>query len=77
LQITSEMFLEWQHSPVTKGLFKALYNEREFLKEGLVSGSFDSTEELKVKGRCETVALILNLTYEELIDSMRESYNGK
>ncbi len=72
--ITPESFTEWRQSEVTKALFKSLFNEREWMKENLVQGNFDAENELKVKGRCQAVGLILALTYEELLDSLKEKY---
>ena len=57
-------------NPVTKALKKALYNDREYLKEMLVRGNVDNEEE--VKGRCNAVLNILNITYEDLVEGTRE-----
>lgn len=65
--VTTESFEEWQHHPVTKKLMKALSQDRENMKEGLVNGAFDNEEE--VKGRCRAIALILNLEYTDLFES--------
>ena len=58
-------------NPVTKALKKALYNDREYLKEMLVRGNVDNEEE--VKGRCNAVLNILNITYEDLVEGTREN----
>ena len=55
---------------MTKALKKALYNDREYLKEMLVRGNVDNEEE--VKGRCNAVLNILNITYEDLVEGTRE-----
>mgnify|MGYP003334049496 CR=1 FL=1 len=68
--ITNQEFLEWVENPVTKALKKALYNDREYLKEMLVRGNVDNEEE--VKGRCNAVLNILNITYEDLVEGTRE-----
>ena len=62
--------MEWAESPVTKALKKALHNDREYLKEMLVRGNVDNEEE--VKGRCNAVLNILNITYEDLTEGARE-----
>ena len=72
--ITQESFNEWRHSEVTKAVFKALFNEREAMKENLVQGNYDAENEVKVKGRCQAVGSILLLTYEDLLDSLKEKY---
>ena len=56
--------------PVTKALKKSLYNDREYLKEMIVRGNVDNEEE--VKGRCNAVLNILNITYEDLAEGARE-----
>ena len=56
---------------MTKALKKALYNDREYLKEMLVRGNVDNEEE--VKGRCNAVLNILNITYEDLVEGTREN----
>jgi small nuclear ribonucleoprotein (snRNP)-like protein len=56
--------------PVTKALKKSLHNDREYLKEMIVRGNVDNEEE--VKGRCNAVLNILNITYEDLTEGARE-----
>jgi hypothetical protein len=68
--ITPEEFLEWVDNPVTKGLKKALHKDREYLKEMLVRGNVDNVEE--VKGRCNAVLNIINLTYEDLVEGIKD-----
>jgi hypothetical protein len=55
---------------VTKALKKSLHNDREYLKEMIVRGNVDNEEE--VKGRCNAVLNILNITYEDLTEGARE-----
>lgn len=64
--ITEDEFNEWIHSPVTKKVFKRLVSEREDMKEGLVNMIYEH-EDL-VKGRCQAIALILDITYEGLMN---------
>jgi hypothetical protein len=74
--VTEEMFLEWVHSSVTQKLFKALINEREEMKEGLVNDNYERPD--LVKGRCQAIALILDIKYEELYnDPKRKSEESK
>jgi small nuclear ribonucleoprotein (snRNP)-like protein len=56
--------------PVTKALKKSLHNDREYLKEMIVRGNVENEEE--VKGRCNAVLNILNITYEDLTEGARE-----
>ena len=62
--------MEWVEHPVTKALKKSLHNDREYLKEMIVRGNVDNEEE--VKGRCNAVLNILNITYEDLTEGARE-----
>ena len=55
---------------MTKALKKALYNDREYMKEQLVRGN--ATDEAEIKGRCNAVLNILNITYEDLVEGARE-----
>jgi small nuclear ribonucleoprotein (snRNP)-like protein len=57
-------------NPVTKALKKSLHNDREYLKEMIVRGNVNNEEE--VKGRCNAVLNILNLTFEDLVEGARE-----
>ena len=64
--VSRDSFEEWKHHPVTKRLMKMLNSDRETMKEGLISSSYDSEEE--VKGRCRAIAIILDLQYEDLFE---------
>lgn len=68
--MTEQEFQEWKGNQVTLALFKALYNERERLKEGLVQGAYE--DENNIKGRCAAVASILTISYEELMEDASE-----
>ena len=57
-------------NPVTKALRKSLHSDREYLKEMLVRGNVENEEE--VKGRCNAVLNILNITFEDLVEGSRE-----
>ena len=62
--------MEWRESQVTQALMKSLHNDREYLKEMIVRGNVENQDE--VKGRCNAVLNILNLTYEDLVEGARE-----
>jgi len=62
--------LEWVENPVTKSLMKSLRNDREYLKEMLVRGNVENAEE--VKGRCSAVLSILGITYEDLVEGVKD-----
>jgi len=47
---------------------KALFNDREYLKEMLVGGTDDDSN---VRGRIAAVGMILALDYEGLMESLR------
>ena len=74
--ITEESWNEWKHHPITKAVFKALYNEREKLKEMLADGGIPTEDVEKVAGRCQAVKGILLMTYDDLTDSLKESYGS-
>ena len=57
-------------NPVTKAFFKALNNDREYMKEQLCRGAIDN--ELEVKGRCNAILQISNLNYEDLVEGARD-----
>lgn len=50
---------------------KSLHNDREYLKEMLVRGNVDNEDE--VKGRCSAVLSILNISYEDLVEGIKEN----
>jgi len=68
--VSPSNFEEWKQHPVTKRLMKMLSNDRESMKEGLVNNSYDEDEE--VKGRCRAIAIILNIEYEDLYESINK-----
>jgi hypothetical protein len=68
--VTKEEFLEWKEHPATKALLKALRSDREYMKEMVVRGNTANVEE--VKGRCNAIISILDLTYEDLVEGARE-----
>ena len=68
--VTLQDFQEWERHAVTKAFRKALTNNREYLKEMLVNGSYEPQQEAEVKGICKSVANILDMTYEELMEGL-------
>ena len=64
--VTEDMFISWTQDPVTKKFFKRLVAEREEMKEGLINAIYEH-EDL-VKGRCQAIALMLDVTYEGLFN---------
>jgi hypothetical protein len=68
--LTQEEFLDWLENPATKALKKALTKDREYLKEMWCRGSLTNEEE--IKGRCNAILGILNLTYEDLVEGAKD-----
>ena len=68
--LTQEDFNEWLQHPCTKAFKKALYKNRESLKEGMIQGAYE--EPLKVQGMAEAIHKILVLDYQDLIESLKE-----
>jgi hypothetical protein len=68
--VTEPEFLDWRQHPITGAFFKALFNDREYLKEMLVGGTDDDSN---VRGRIAAVSMILSLDYEGLMESLREN----
>ena len=46
---------------------KRLKSEREVMKEGLVNNQFENEDE--IRGRCRVLAILLELSYEELMNN--------
>jgi|GEM_PF-2538546 len=67
--VTEQEFLEWKHSRVTVAFMKALDNDREWLKEILLAGTEDDNN---VRGRAAALTSILSMTYEELMEAVKE-----
>ena len=62
--VTAESFEEWKSHPITKRLMKMLLADRETMKEGLITNSFDDEQE--VKGRCRAIGVLLTLEYSDI-----------
>jgi hypothetical protein len=68
--VTEEEYVQWSDSRVTRAFMFALKQDREWLKEMLLAGTEDDAG---LRGRAAAVTQILNLTYEELMESIKES----
>jgi len=66
--VTAGLFEEWRHHPVTKRFMKMLMADRETMKEGLINNAYTESDE--VKGRCRALAIILNLEYEDIAETI-------
>jgi len=67
--LTQQEYLDWVEHPATKALKKALNKDREYLKEMWCRGNLTNEEE--VKGRCNAILGILNITYEDLVEGAK------
>ena len=67
--VTEEEFASWRASRVTRAFMLALKNDREWLKEMLLAGTEDDAG---LRGRAAAVTQIINLTYDELMESVKE-----
>ena len=67
--VTEQEFTDWKDSRVTRAFMLALKNDREWLKEMLLAGTEDDAG---LRGRAAAVTQIINLTYEELMESVKE-----
>ena len=78
IPVTRQDYEDWATNPCTLKFMKKLKEEREQMKEGLVSDIYEHPE--VVKGMCKSIALILNLEYEDLhepkYDSQRNQSSG-
>jgi len=68
--VTEEEYVQWRDSRVTRAFMFALKQDREWLKEMLLAGTEDDAG---LRGRAAAVTQILNLTYEELMESIKEA----
>jgi hypothetical protein len=67
--VTEPDFKEWKQNHVTVAVMKALFNDRELLKEMLLAGTENDDE---IRGRAAATRLILTMTYEDLMESLKE-----
>ena len=68
--VTEQEFVEWRGSRVTQAFMKALNHDREWLKEMLLAGTDDDAN---VRGRAAAITQILRMTYEELMEAVKEN----
>ena len=68
--VTEQEFLQWKDSRVTRAFMSALKNDREWLKEMLLAGTEDDAG---LRGRAAAVTQIMTLTYEELMESVKDN----
>jgi len=68
--VTQPEYNDWKQHPVTVAVMKALYNDREYLKEMLLAGTENDSE---IRGRAAATRLILTMSYEDLMESLREN----
>jgi len=68
--VTEPEFKEWRQHRVTVAFMKALFNDREVLKEMLLAGTSDDSE---IRGRATAIQLILTMDYEGLMESVKEN----
>lgn len=68
--VTEQEFQDWLEHRVTKAFKKALFNDRELLKEMLLGGTENDEN---VRGRAEAIRSILTLEYEGFMESLREA----
>ena len=67
--VTEQEYKEWREHIVTRAFMKALFNDREWLKEMLLAGTEDDAN---IRGRAAAITSILSLTYEELMEAVKE-----
>ena len=54
LEIFKSEWAEWKRSNVTKKLVQEIFNKREYMKEGLAEGAFESEKDRwTAVGRCQ------------------------
>jgi hypothetical protein len=68
--VTEQDFKDWKQHQVTVAVMKAIFNDREQLKEMLLAGT-DHDDNLR--GRAAAASLILTMSYEDLMESLREN----
>jgi len=68
--VTEEEFVQWRDSRATRAFMFALKQDREWLKEMLLAGTEDDAG---LRGRASAVTQIINITYEELMESVKEN----
>jgi hypothetical protein len=67
--VTREDFDSWKGSQVTQAFMKALFNDRNVLKEMLTVGT---EMDERVRGRIAALTEILRVDYEGFVESLQE-----
>ena len=67
--LKEEEFQEWLQHPITVAFKRALFRNREEIKEGLVSDAFDKPGE--ARGMAKAIEKILVMDYTDLVDSTK------
>ena len=68
--VTEQEFADWKQHRVTEAFMKALRNDREWLKEMLLAGTEDDAN---IRGRATAITSIMTMTYEDLMDAVKEN----
>lgn len=82
--LTKQQVVQWKHDPVTKQVIKWVEEQREMLKEHVISGgasaeSTDGTAQLVAKciGKAEMAQELTEYLLEDLIDMAFEEEEGE
>ena len=67
--ITKDEFDEWLQMPTTKAFKKALFSNREEIKESLMQGVYENDHE--ARGMAKAIQKILLMDYEDLVESLK------
>jgi hypothetical protein len=76
-RITLESFTEWMGHPVTLKLFDVLKEERDDMKECLMTNQYSSDMQDNIKGRCLAIQLLLLLKYDDLFPNQEGIHERK
>lgn len=68
--ITEIEFQEWLENDVTKSFFNVLQKEREEIKETMILGLYAEPE--KARGIAEVIQKILDMSYTDIVEQLRE-----
>lgn len=82
--LTKQQVVQWKHDPVTKQAIKWLEEQREILKEYVITGgataeSSEGTAQLIAKsvGKAEVIQEILEYLLEDLVDMAFEEEDSE
>jgi len=65
--VTEEEFKDWRQHPITLAFMKALFNDREYLKEMILAGTDDDAN---LRGRAVAIRSIIEMSYEDITQSL-------